>query len=367
MKVTFPHMGQVWVPLKTLFAKNGVEFIMPPRSSKRTMTLGVENSPEWICLPYKILLGNYIEGLELGADTILNVAGPGLCRLGYYAKLHEEALRKLGFEFKMYLFDWQEQQIVGLAKFMRQLLPSEKPWLELIGDIKFGLQQLMLIDDLERYVHYIRPREKVKGSASKVWRSAGERVAAAFTPEALRAVRKELFDEMNSIPLDPEARPLKVGFLGEFFMAIDPFCNMDIEEELGARGVEVVRAAYLTEWAKVWLFLEALGLSHGQKVRRAASPYLKRDVSGDAMQSLGETVLYKREDFGGIVHIMPFTCMPEIIAQNIFPKLTKEHNIPVLSIILDEQMGKTGLVTRLEAFVDLMERRRARLARLETA
>lgn len=364
MKVTFPHCGSAWVPLKTLFDKHGVECVVPPRSSKRTVTLGVKYSPEWLCFPYKILLGNMIEGLELGADTVINVGGANLCRLGYYAKLHEQTLHSLGFQFEMVVFDWQEQGIIGLAKFIRRLVGSDKSWLDIAGDIKFGVfGQLKLMEDLERRVHFVRPREKDKGAASRVWRSAGNRVAAAQTPEELKRVRAELFNELDAIPLDPKTRPLKLALLGEFFMAIDPFCNMDLEEELGKWGVEVTRAAYLTEWAKIWLLLDMVGLGHDRKVKKAARPYLKRDVSGDAIQSLGESILHKDAGFDGIVHVMPFTCMPEIIAQNIFPKVTREHQIPVLSLILDEQMSKVNQLTRLEAFVDLMERQRSRLAR----
>jgi len=69
---------------------------------------------------------------------------------------------------------------------------------------------------------------------------------------------------------------------------------------------------------------------------------------------VGEKVLHAGE-YDGIVHLAPFTCMPEIVAQNIMPS-TKE-NIPVLTIICDEQLGKAGLLTRLEAFVDLLTRK----------
>ena len=44
------------------------------------------------------------------------------------------------------------------------------------------------------------------------------------------------------------------------------------------------------------------------------------------------------------------------IAQNIMPS-TKE-TIPVLTIPCDEQLAKPGMLTRLEAFVDLLERKR---------
>ena len=59
-----------------------------------------------------------------------------------------------------------------------------------------------------------------------------------------------------------------------------------------------------------------------------------------------------------MVHLAPFTCMPEIVAQNIMPS-TKE-DIPVLTVLYDEQMARPGMITRLEAFVDLLKFRRRR-------
>jgi benzoyl-CoA reductase/2-hydroxyglutaryl-CoA dehydratase subunit BcrC/BadD/HgdB len=50
--------------------------------------------------------------------------------------------------------------------------------------------------------------------------------------------------------------------------------------------------------------------------------------------------------------------MPEIVAQNIMPS-TRE-DIPVLAVTCDEQMAKQGMLTRLEAFVDLLGFRRRR-------
>ncbi|MBI2304455.1 MAG: hypothetical protein HYU86_06870 [Chloroflexi bacterium] len=359
MKITFPHFGHTGVALETLFSKYGVECIVPPQSNKRTLSLGVKYSPEGICLPYKVLLGNMIEGLELGADTVIDVGGPGLCRLGYYAKLHESVLRNMGFDFQMLVFDWQEQGIISLARFIRDLIAPHTPWRQVIADIRFGLfGQLVLMDELEKRVHWVRAREVDKGAASAIWRTAPGRVAAARDAASLKKVRQDLFAELDALPRNDEARPLKVALLGEFFVAIDPFSNMDLEEELGKRGVEVNRAAYLMNWAKAWLFLEAVGLGHGHKVKRAANPYLKRDVSGDAMQSVGEIILHHKEDYDGIVHVLPFTCLPEIVAQNVFPKVTHDYQIPVLSLIFDEQMGRAGFLTRIEAFVDLMERRR---------
>ena len=362
MKVSFPRVGSAWVPLSTLFAKAGVECVVPPPFSKRTLSLGVKYSPEWVCLPFKLNLGNFVEGLELGADTLLYVSGQNLCRLGYYAKVSEQILRDAGYQFDMMCFDWQEKQIVGLAELLRKLLPN-RSWPQIAGDIKFGLTQLATLDDLERVAHHLRPRATKPGEITRVWQTAADRMAQAWTYDDLKRVKSEILSEYHQVPTNPAANPLRVGLLGEFFTVVEPFCNMDVEDMLGKMGVEVVRHAFFGSWAKVWLFLELVGLSHGKKVKAAAAPYLSRDVSGDAVQTVGETILHQKEGFDGIIHLMPFTCMPEIMAQNVMPGVIRNHDIPVLPITLDEQMGRAGFVTRIEAFVDLMSRRRRLRAR----
>ena len=55
-----------------------------------------------VCAPFKHILGDYIEALELGADVLVQFAGP--CRLGYYGELQESILRDLGYEFDMLNF-----------------------------------------------------------------------------------------------------------------------------------------------------------------------------------------------------------------------------------------------------------------------
>jgi predicted nucleotide-binding protein (sugar kinase/HSP70/actin superfamily) len=114
----------------------------------------------------------------------------------------------------------------------------------------------------------------------------------------------------------------------------------------------------LSRWVKYGLFLNYLGVNEWKKVHEAAMPYLKRDVGGDGWESVGEKVVYGREGYDGVVHLAPFTCMPEIVAQNIMPSTNED--IPVLTVLYDEQMAKPGMITRLEAFVDLLKFRRKR-------
>jgi len=91
---------------------------------------------------------------------------------------------------------------------------------------------------------------------------------------------------------------------------------------------------------------------------RAAYPYLREEVGGHGQMSVGETVLAKEEACDGVVHLFPFTCMPEIVAQNILVKASDDLDVPTLTVIVSEQTGEAGLQTRVEAFLDILEERR---------
>ena len=85
-----------------------------------------------------------------------------------------------------------------------------------------------------------------------------------------------------------------------------------------------------------------------------------RDIGGDALECISDVMYAEQKGTDGLIHVSPFTCMPEIMSQNIFPKMREDVNLPILSLIMDEQTGKAGYITRLEAFVDLMRRKKRR-------
>ena len=55
MKITFPHMGGVYIPLKTLFEKLQMEVIVPPFNNDEMKNLGCKYSPEYSCMPFKLI------------------------------------------------------------------------------------------------------------------------------------------------------------------------------------------------------------------------------------------------------------------------------------------------------------------------
>lgn len=354
MRIAMPHMGNLYIPFRSLFQRLGVDFIVPPASNQHTLSLGVRYSPEGMCLPFKMTLGNLIEAAELGADTLLMPAGSGICRLGYYAKAQEPVLRELGYNAEIVCVGFSERKLLGLFQVIKRL-SNGAPWSKIISAFRFGLAKLNALDRIERVVQKVRPVETVKGTANTLFGRAVKAIDRADDYGALKKAQSDYIGQLGQVPVIEHARPLIVGIVGEFYVLLEPFSNLDVERELGRLGVEVRRTTFVSEWTRFSLFLNPLGMNEKARIHRAARPYLKRDIGGDGWESVGEKVLHAR-DYDGLVHLAPLTCMPEIVAQNIMPQ-TRE-NIPVLTIFCDEQMGKSGMLTRLEAFVDLLEHRR---------
>ena len=80
-------------------------------------------------------------------------------------------------------------------------------------------------------------------------------------------------------------------------------------------------------------------------------------IGGHAQETVGNSVLYAKKGYDGIIQVYPLTCMPEIVAESILPSVERDFEVPVLTLILDEMTGEEGFVTRLEAFADLIEQR----------
>jgi len=358
MRIGIPHFGNIYIPVRGMASKLGAsseELIIPPPSSQRTLDLGVKYSPIEACLPYKLTLGNLIEACELGADTLVQARGTGICRLGYYARNQEQILQDLGYGARFLTVDVSHRKFASILYIIKALSHGAS-WPQIILAFWFGMGKLFALDKIEKEVHKVRAVEIEKGTANSIYREAIRTMDEARTRREVKSLNREYIDRLKRVPRDPQADPLKVALVGEIYVVIDPFSNMDIEMELGKLGVEVERTLTLSRWVKYSLFLNPLGIDEWKEVHKAALPYLKRDVGGDGWESVGEKVVHARDGCDGLIHLAPFTCMPETVAQNIM-RSTKE-DLPVLVVLCDEQMAKPGMITRLEAFVDLLQFRR---------
>jgi predicted nucleotide-binding protein (sugar kinase/HSP70/actin superfamily) len=199
----------------------------------------------------------------------------------------------------------------------------------------------------------------VPGSTEAAYTRALALIDNASSPKELDAAREKANEIMSTVDVDNNRPVLKVGIIGEIYTLLEPFANQYLERNLGRLGAEVDRSIYLSEWVNDHLFLGLIkGLRSGKNACEAAHPYLRHFVGGHGQETVGSAVNYARDGYDGLIQIFPFTCMPEIVAESILPEISGDYGIPALTLIMDEHTGEAGMLTRLEAFMDLLARKK---------
>lgn len=358
MKLTFPHMGDTYISVKVLLDDLGLDYYMPPVADRATFERGIENSPEFMCLPFKAVLGNLIDGLDHGADTILFGGGCGQCRLSYYGDLMQEILRDMGYKFNyigLQLHHLTYQEIMTkLGPFVKNR--SKATVVKAVTDAAWTV---FAADGVYKKANYVRPREAKRGETDRVIQRFEKRVRTERGFENIRDAIIDARNDLEQIELDTDFEPLRIGLVGEIFIASEPFCNLEIEKKLGNMGAEVVNTMGVGMWIKKHFVGAMLPFNLKDRAIEAAKDYFGTDdVGGHCINSVGNAELMSRRGFDGVIQIYPFTCMPEIIAQSAFYKIEEKHGIPIMTLIVDEMTAEAGYITRLEAFTDMLRMRR---------
>lgn len=363
MKVTFPHMGNAWIVIQTLFESLNVEVVVPPVNSKRTLNLGTRLSPESACLPLKLNLGNYIEAASQGADTIVITGGIGPCRFGYYGEVEREILRDAGYDYEVVTLEPPNGSLLGLAKRIRFLAGTKNSWTKILKALRFAYLKSVGLDRIEDLIHAARPRLPSPLDTERLYEEGKERLAQTMSEKGIfdtiqwvqETIRERQVNVRSSV--DGKYKPLRIGIVGEIYTILDPYSSMGVEQELGQLGIEVDRSIYLSGWVGNHVFQ---GLVPGYRSIKSypgyAKHYLPHFVGGHGQETVGAAVKFAREGFDGIIQIFPLSCMPEIVAASVLPKIQEAYKIPIMTLIVDEHTGQAGIKTRLEAFVDLLER-----------
>ncbi len=374
MKVTFPHMGNLSVIIQPFFESLGIDVVVPPENSKRTLTLGTKFAPESSCLPLKFNLGNFIEAAEMGADTIAITGGIGPCRFGYYGEVERQILHDAGYPYDVVVLEPPDGSFVGLAQRIRYLVGRKNSWTQILAAMHFAYHKILVMDRIEDMIHHARVLLDNPGEAEQLYSEARKRLTNIMTYSGLKGLIRWLERTIQERQLLKEnakeeliQQPLRIGIVGEIYTLLDPFSSADIERQLGHLRVLVDRSIYLSGWVAENILLGLAKGYHSLKpCHLCAKPYLNHFVGGHGQESVGGAVNFAKEGFDGVIHLFPLTCMPEIAASSILPRVQNDYHIPIMTLIMDEHTGYAGVQTRLEAFVDLLKRSRGSFTKAKT-
>lgn len=320
------------------------DYLELPPATKRTMELGIQSSSDDVCTPFKHMMGDWIEALEKGANVLVQVGGP--CRLGFYGEMQEEILRDMGYDFTMLNFSHGiEQGYVGWAKEVMKMVNPDI-------DIPHGVKQLLATGHMMTKLDQARDAymanagfETEPGACKRAWEDLLDALSICVTSKEIDAAFSVFTSRMRSIPLDKPENPIRIGIIGEMYTAIDMESNLDLDEKLMAMGVEVHRMLNFTNRYTHY---------NEPNLRRGVSEYVTYDMGPTTTLTLAAAKTYAEQGFDGLIHAKCAGCTPEIDAIPVIRSISEDFKIPVLYLTYDTETSDTGLMTRLEAFYDML-------------
>lgn len=322
------------------------EYLPLPPATRRTDERGTQNSTDYVCTPFKHILGDFADALEAGANVIVQFGGP--CRLGYYGELQEAILRDMGYDdFRMLNFSRGLEGSAAIAwtkECLKQVNPDINIPKAALKLIPLANMTTKLDEAMDFYLAHAG-FERERGAFDLAWKAFMDDMRAATDDATVNAAFARGMERFRAIPLDKPANPIRIGIVGEMFTAIDARANLGLDEKLLAMGVELHRMMNLTN--RFVRYNEA-------NLRPSASDYIRYDMGPTSTLTIVAAKRYAEEGFDGIVHAKSAGCTPEIDCEPVLQRISQDHSVPILYLTYDAQTSDTGLDTRLEAFYDML-------------
>lgn len=357
MRLSFPYMGPTIV-YKKLFELLGHDVVMPPRPDKEIIDLGVKYSPEFACFPFKVITGIYLKLMEEDIDALVTSGGHGPCRAGYYGEVHKKILKDLGYDTEIIVIDSPHDDYKYFYNVM-QKLKGDSSWIRVFQVIKTVYELTKAMDEVEKKVEVLRAYNN-NGTINKIWIDAQKEFYKIKTIREIKNIKNKYIKKLkkfeDSIPAESER--FKIGVIGEIYVVLEQSINNQIEEKLNSFGFEVERSQYLTDWIRENAF-PFFGKDL-EKIKNKGEEFIEIEIGGHAQDNIGHAVDFKEKGFDGIVHLKPFGCLPELVSQSVMDDLSKKYEIPVLTISIDEQTADANVLTRVEAFLDMIKEKKYR-------
>lgn len=345
------NIGDYDVPV-SIFVERclGYKMMKCPSSTKKTVEIGSKNSPDTVCTPFKVILGNYIEALNKGANVLI-IPAIG-CRLGFYDVLQKKILEDLQYDFEILnLFEYANN--ANAAKIYR-LFTEKNPQLteEKFNEVLSVVVRIVI--DMDKLADYARRNtafEVKKGEFERLYKTYLAQARLCQDVQDAAKLGEKFWEAFRNVEVKRPDNPLRIGLVGDLYTVIEPHGNCNIERWLTENGIEVVRDVNLTYLTKTLFDPES-------QVAKSGS-YIKYYIGGNATGTIALAYEYASQNkVDGIIHMKAATCSPEITAMQILQNISKDFNLPVVYLTFDTETSEAGLHTRLEAFKDMLEMKR---------
>ena len=312
-------MHHYFFPLwETLFKELGVEVVTSDDTTGELLEEGIKVSTSELCVPIKMFNAHVINLLEKGVDY---------CFVPRFVTFGKD--------------EWYCPKFLGLPSIVEFSIANAADKI-LTFDIE-GKRE-----DTCDWKNYLPLCDKLNVSKKQLKHAL--KLAVKRFDEFRKLLRQGYtIDEANKIlagetvDVAYKNSPVTIGVLGYVYNVYDKMISLDIISRLRAANINIVT-------------FEMLDDVHTYNRKNAAEKPLfwifARKIY-NARKHLTET---KKVD--GFIHVTAFACGPDAVIGKMFEIECENEKVPFMTIRIDEHSGESHIQTRLEAFCDMLKRKK---------
>jgi len=306
------------------FTDLGIEIVLSDKTTKKTLANGSAVVVSETCLPVKVYVGHVLNLLGKGVDKIfvpsIQSVAPKIyncSKIRGLPDLIRNVVKKETFgDFQIIdaTFDKSEKD-QGLYEFLKQAVAP------------FG----------------ITDEKRIKKASKAGWKVYNNFKVMSASGMSYKQAMSYALQGKVFIQKQTREYPISVALVAHGYNIYDDKVSMKIFDKLADMDVKVYSANELTT-----------------------------EQMDEGINSLGQTIYWANEHemtgcaghylkdnkIDGLITITAFGCGPDSLMVERITRKSKQFNKPLLNLTIDEHTGEAGFITRLEAFVDMLYRKK---------
>ncbi len=302
----------------------GYEILLSDKTTSKLINTGSQYVVSDTCLPIKVFVGHVVNLLEKGCDTIFV---PSLQSTAYKVN--------------------NCTKIRGLPEIIRNIINQPfrmiEPTLDKTNNLTFK-------DFCFETAHQLNifEEEKINLAIKSGWEIYNnfQKMTLIGIPFH-EAVKNAIEGKMLSKPIEI-VKPLSVIIMAHGYNLFDERISLNLIKKLEKMGVKTYTGLNVSKEDAI-KSIEKIG-----EIQYWAN---ELDLTGAAAHYM----LSNKVD--GIVALSAFGCGPDSLMVDEIQYHASERNLPMIHLTIDEHTGEAGFVTRIEAFVDMLIRRKRKIAK----
>lgn len=302
------------------FTALGIKIVLSDVTTKQTLSRGSSLVVTETCLPIKIYVGHILNLIDKG---ITNILIPSIQSVDY----------------KIY----NCSKIRGLPDLIRNIVKKDFNIIE--ATLDKSEKNHGLYDFLKELAQPfgITDEKRIKDASKAGWRTYNNfhimsKSGMSYKKAMNYALQGKVFIESST-----KEYPISIALVAHGYNIYDDRASMKIIDKLESMDVKVYSSLQLSREQ----MLEGIN-TLGEKLYWA-NEYEMTGTAGHYM---------KDNKIDGIIALNAFGCGPDSLMIERIVRKAKQFNKPILHLTIDEQTGEAGFITRLEAFVDMLFRKK---------